>query len=146
MEKRKITSVLLKTYKEYLAEDEKSKATLEKYMRDIRYFAEFTADQQIDKTVILAYMAELEQNYAVASANSMIAALNSFLRFAGWYDLRIKQFRVQKKAYSSEEKELRKDEYKRLIQTAEKSRNKRLSLLIQTICATGIRVSFSISP
>ncbi len=141
MEKRKITLVLLKTYKEYLAEDEKSKATLEKYMRDIRYFAEFTADQQIDKTVILAYKAELEQNYAVASANSMIAALNSFLRFAGWYDLRIKQFRVQKKAYSSEEKELRKDEYTRLIQTAEKSRNKRLSLLIQTICATGIRVS-----
>lgn len=141
MNKRKITTALLNAYKTHLTEDEKSKATLEKYVRDIVHFKTFAKNQQIDKALILAYKSELEQNYAIASANSMLAALNSFLRFAGWYELCVKQFRIQKKAYCSEEKELTKNEYQRLIQTANQKGNERLSLLIQTICGTGIRVS-----
>lgn len=71
----------------------------------------------------------------------MLAALNTFLRFAGWPDCTVKQFKIQKKAFCSEEKELSKAEYLSLVKTAENQNNKRLSLLIQTICGTGIRVS-----
>ena len=77
----------------------------------------------------------------MTSANSMIAAVNSFLRYAGWHELCIKQFKIQKTAYSSEEKELSAAEFHSLIKTAEKNNKERLSLVIQTICGTGIRVS-----
>lgn len=71
----------------------------------------------------------------------MLAALNAFLRFADWLYCTVKQFKIQKKAYCSEEKELSKAEYLSLVRTAENNNNERQSLLIQTICGTGIRVS-----
>ena len=71
----------------------------------------------------------------------MIAAINSFFRYFGWYDLCVKQYRIQKEAYCSENKELTRDEYYRLVEAAKRKNNKRLMLIIETICATGIRVS-----
>ena len=85
--------------------------------------------------------AELSYIYALKSANSMLAALNAFLRFSGWLDCQVKQFKIQKKAFCSEEKELSRAEYFSLVRTAENKKNERLSLLIPTICRTGIRVS-----
>lgn len=141
MEKRKLDKTLLYAFEANLRNDEKSEATIEKYMRDLRHFQKFAAGKQINKTLILVYKAELEKEYALVSANSMLAALNSFLRFADWTDCCVRQFKIQKKAYCSEEKELTKEEYLSLVRTAENKRNERLSLLIQTICGTGIRVS-----
>lgn len=100
-----------------------SEATLAKYMHDVLCFAKFANGQQVNKSLTLAYKAELEQKYAIASANSMIAALNAFLRFVGWLDCCVKQFKVQKKTYCSEEKELTKEEYIRLVRTAEQKHN-----------------------
>ena len=139
--KRTITLSMLKSFEKYLHNDEKSKATIEKYVRDIRHFSEYATGRDIDKTLTLEYKAALEKEYAVASANSMLAALNSFLGFVGWDDCCVKQFKVQKKAYCPEEKELTKEEYIRLIRAAGSEGNERLSLVIQTICGTGIRVS-----
>lgn len=141
MRKRTITHALLKAYETSLRNDEKSANTLEKYMRDIRRFCEYAEGRSIDKALTLEYKAELEKEYAIASANSMIAALNSFLRFAGWHDCCVKQFKVQKNTYCSESTELSKAEYAALVKAAEDKHNERLSLLIQTICGTGIRVS-----
>ena len=141
MKNRIIESEMLEAYENYLRDDEKSKATREKDVRDVKHFAEFAGDRDIDKTVLLDYKAELEKDYAITSANSMIAAVNSFLRYAGWHDLCIKQFKIQKTAYSPEEKELSAAEFHSLIKTAEKNHKERLSLVIQTICGTGIRVS-----
>ena len=124
-----------------MLENEKAPATIDKYMRDIRCFAEYAAEHALDKTLVLDYKGMLEQNYAIRSANSMLAALNAFLRFVGWNDLCVKQFKVQKEAYCSEEKELSKAEYTALVRTAEQKKNERLSLVVQTICGTGIRVS-----
>lgn len=131
----------LQKFREYLHEDEKSPATVEKYMRDIRTFASYIGEREITKSAVLAYKERLRGQYAVASANSMIAALNHFFRFCGWHELCIRQFKVQKKAFCPAEKELTKEEYRRLVKAAEQKHNERLSLLIQTICATGIRVS-----
>lgn len=141
MKKRIITNQTIKSFEKYLLENEKAPATIDKYMRDIRCFAEYAAEHALDKTLVLDYKGMLEQNYAIRSANSMLAALNAFLRFVGWNDLCVKQFKVQKEAYCSEEKELSKAEYTALVRTAEQKKNERLSLVVQTICGTGIRVS-----
>lgn len=141
MKKRIITNQTLTSFEKYLIENEKAQATREKYMRDLRCFAEYATDKLLSKSLVLEYKASLEQTYAIRSANSMLAALNSFLRFMGWHDLCVKQFKVQKEAYCSEDKELTKAEYTALVRTAEQKKNERLSLVVQTICGTGIRVS-----
>ena len=141
MKKRIITNQTTNSFKNHLIENEKATATIEKYIRDIGKFTEYVADKPIDKTRILEYKIYLEQTYAIRSANSMLAALNAFFRFLGWYDLCVKQFKIQKDAYCSEDKELTKEEYTALVRTAEQKKNERLSLVVQTICGTGIRVS-----
>ena len=141
MKIRTITNQIINSFEKHLLENEKAGATIQKYMRDIRCFMDYAKDQALDKTLLLNYKAMLEQNYAVRSANSMLAALNAFFRFQGWHDLCVKQFKVQKEAYCSEERELTKAEYTALVRTAELKKNERLSLVVQTICGTGIRVS-----
>lgn len=141
MKKRTVNGGVLHLFEEHLIENEKAKATRDKYMHDIRSFSAYAAGCALNKSLVLAYKAYLEQNYAVRSANSMLAALNSFFRFLGWYDLCVKQFKIQKEAYCSEEKELTKAEYTALVRAAEQKKNARLSLVVQTLCGTGIRVS-----
>lgn len=131
----------LKGFEKHLTEEEKSAATIEKYMRDVRYFLSFAGDREIDKTLTIEYKSHLEQNYAIVSANSMIAALNCYLRYMGMDKYYIRQFKIQKQIYCSEEKELTKAEYIRLVSAAKERGSERLSLLIETICGTGIRVS-----
>ena len=141
MAKRMITPESLERFKHFLKEDEKSDATIRKYLHDLKKFAEYAQEREIDKTLTLAYKNALEANYAVTSANSMLAAMNTYLRFEGWYDCCVKQFKIQKKAFCTMDEELTRDEYIMLLQTALKDGNKRLYFILQTICATGIRVS-----
>ena len=91
-------------------------------------FAEFADKREIDKDLVLSYKTMLGERYAVSAANSMIAALNTFFRFCRWSELIIKQFRVQREMFCSEEKELTKAEYMRLLQAATKKKNQRLAL------------------
>ena len=141
MEERIITDHLIISFEMHLLENEKAETTVQKYVRDIRCFVEYAHNQVIDKAMLLNYKGMLRETYAIRSVNSIIAALNTFFRFANWQDLCIKQFKVQKEAYCSESKELTKDEYTALVRTAEEKKNERLSLVLQTICGTGIRVS-----
>ena len=128
-------------FKQYLQSEERSKATLEKYMHDVHAFAMYVGCAEIDKNLVLDYKNELKNNYAVTSANSMLAALNAFFRFCGWHELCVRQFRIQREAYCTEQKELTKREYTRLLAAANAKGKERLNLIIQTICGTGIRVS-----
>ena len=141
MNERIISTGMIKEFEAQLRNDEKSEATISKYIHDIEYFVAIAEGQCVDKALVLAYKSQLGSDYAITSANSMIAAVNTFLRFMGWVDCCIKQFKVQKKAFCSEEKELTKAEYIRLVNTAKEKGNERLNLLLQTICGTGIRVS-----
>ena len=138
---RIITNSMIGNFEDYLLSDEKSANTIEKYLRDVRAFAVYAGAIEITKTVVMKFKASLVENYEVTSANSMIAAVNAFLRFMGWVDCCIKQFKVQKKAFCSEDKELTKAEYIRLVNAAKEEGNERLNLILQTICGTGIRVS-----
>ena len=140
MEQRKITEEMLRSYHQYLLREEKSTATVEKYLRDVRAFAFYAGESEITKEVVLEYKRELQKKeYAVRSINSVLASLNSFLIYMGWTDCKVKSFKLQRQVYCAEEKELTKAEYERLLKAAEK--NEQLRLVMQTICGTGIRVS-----
>ena len=140
MEERKITDQMLEHFEQSLFHNEKSELTVEKYLRDVGRFMKFSSGKRINKELVLAYKTELENTYAVISANSMLASLNAFFRWTGWQDLCVRQFKVQKQTFCKEEKELTKEEYLRLVRTAEQKHNERLCLILQTICGTGIRV------
>lgn len=121
-------------------ENDKSKRTIEKYLRDVRNFLKFLDKRELSHDVIVNYKAAIIEKYAVRSANSMIAALNYYLSFLGRKDLFVKQFKIQKSVYCPEDCELTREEYIRLVRTAKEKNNQRLSLVLETICATGIRV------
>lgn len=141
MEKENLTTKMIPKFEKYLHDCERSTATVDKYLHDLRCFTLFVGKGEITKQTILDYKAHLGEKYAVSSANSMLAALNCFLRFCGKSEMCVKQFKVQRRAYCPEEKELTKAEYIRLLEAANKKHNERLNLIIQTICGTGIRVS-----
>lgn len=109
MYKKIITESVLAECRLYLKEEEKAQATVDKYLHDVRVFARFANGEAVDKGLTLAYKDMLEKEYSVASANSMIASLNSLLRFADLSCACVKQFKVQKKAYCKAEKELCED-------------------------------------
>ena len=135
-----ITTELLAQYAHKLYEEEKSSATIEKYIRDVRTFSKYAGSQALTKDLTIAYKRDLPtRGYTILSVNSMLASLNSFLVFCGRADCKVKLYRVQKKTYLAANRELSKAEYLRLLHAARK--DQRLWLLLQTLCATGIRVS-----
>ncbi len=142
MKGRIVTSEAIQSFKKYLREEEKSENTIEKYLRDVRTFAVYLSGAEVIKESVIAYKNKLlSKNYAVRSINSMLASLNSLFSFFGWADLKVKSIKFQRQIYCSEEKELTKAEYTRLVNTAKQKGNERLNLILQTICGTGIRVS-----
>ena len=140
MEDRSLAAKIAE-FKAQLISEERSAATVEKYIRDVKAFAEYAHGAEITKETIIAYKNRLQRRYAVRSVNSMLASLNSFLAFLGRQDLRVKSLKLQQQVFCPEEKELKKEEYTRLCKAAERRKNLRLCLLLQTICGTGIRVS-----
>lgn len=139
--KRILTEKEIFEFRNYLRESEKSNNTIEKYLRDVRVFKKF-ANSEITKEVVLHYKQHLlNSEYTARSVNSMLASLNALFAFLGWVDCKAKSIKLQRQIYCSEEKELTKAEYLRLVNTAKQNSNIRLWLILQTICGTGIRVS-----
>lgn len=136
----KMLTEKIDAFAEHLLREEKSDATLEKYLRDVRRFREYAQDRELCKELVAAWKKSLmEQGYAVRSVNSMLASINSLLRFLGLESCRVKTIRMQRQIYCAEEKELTKAEYFRLL--AATGENEQLRMVLQTICGTGIRVS-----
>lgn len=138
---KKITKELIKNFRRYLIEEEKAAATVEKYIRDINVFADWLGDKELDKETVLTYKENLIKNYAPASVNSVLSSLNSFFTFNEWYNLRVKNLKIQRQTFANKDNELNKEEYERLLTAAKSKGNEQLYFLMQTICATGIRVS-----
>ena len=143
MKKRKITKNALENFRTYLYEQEKSRRTIEKYMCDLGKLEEYAAGRSLDKALVLKYKDYLknERDYKTASINSFLVAANRFFEFMEWHDLKVKTYRIQKEIFLPEQRELTAEEYKRLVKAASRTGKVRLSLIIETICATGIRVS-----
>ena len=138
---RKITIEIIKLFNNYLIDEEKAVATVGKYLHDVCEFKMWIGEQELSKATVLAYKSYLCERYAPASVNAALSSLNSFFNFMEWYDLRVRNLKIQKQIFASTDKELTKAEYDRLLQSAKQKKNERLYLLMQTICSTGIRVS-----
>ena len=140
MEKRIIDVSAAGAFQRFLQEQERSAATVEKYLSDVRRFAMFAEKREVTKELVMEYKHYLIQaGYAVRSVNSMLASVNSLLCYLGWSDCRVKSLKTQREVYCPESRELTKTEYLRLLE-ASKDRP-RLNLLLQTISGTGIRIS-----
>ncbi|SHJ28700.1 tyrosine-type recombinase/integrase [Hespellia stercorisuis] len=136
----------LEEYKKWLLEDEKSENTIEKYARDIRMFLDYLKEEYEDgeavtKQHLIKFKEKLEGSYAISSANSMLVAVNVFLKYLGLECLRVKLFKVQKQVFSEESRELSKTDYMKLMEAAKLLHKNRLCLVMETICSTGIRIS-----
>lgn len=136
-----ITTEGIKVFEKELKNKEKAPATVEKYLRDLRAFCAFAGEREVDKELVLAYKAYLQRHYAMASANSMLSSLGAFFAFCDRRDLCVKRIRQQKSVFAAKERELTRAEYERLLQAAQDKGNRRLYLLMQTVCGCGIRVS-----
>ena len=136
-----ITPALIGQYAAYLREQEKSAATIQKYVHDLTVLCGYLAGAALTKPLLISWKEVLQQQYAAASVNTMIAAMNGLLDFCSWGCLKVKPLKIQQSMFCDEGKELTHAEYVRLIHAAKQKGNERLSLVIQTICATGIRVS-----
>ncbi len=140
MEERVITEEMICFFEKYLYKEEKSTATVDKYLRDVRAFFDYTNRNIVTKELVIEYKQELiERGYAVRSVNSMLASLNCLMKYLGWQGCIAKSMKLQRQAYCSKDTELTKNEYMRLISAAEEQ--PKLCLMMKAICGTGIRVS-----
>lgn len=138
---KKITKTTISKFRLYLSEEEKSKATIEKYLRDVNAFSLWLKNNELTKKHVLEYKEYLTTKYAPKSVNSVLSSLNSFFSFIGVNELKVKTLKIQKQLFLNNEKMLTKEEYNRLLKSAREKGNKRLFLIMQTICSCGIRVS-----
>lgn len=139
---RRITKETTAGFERYLHQEEKSRGTVDKYVRDVKAFAVWLAGEQVSREKAADWKEHLlNEGRAPVTVNSMIAAVNTFFGFMGWDDCRVKSLRLQKRFFRENERELTKPEYERLLKAAYDQGKERLGLLMETMCATGIRVS-----
>lgn len=136
-----LTVTLIQRYAGHLCDQERSAATIQKYVHDLTALSTFLDGRPMTKGLLLEWKEGLIGRYAPASVNAMLAAVNRFLTFLGRNDLRLRPLKIQRALFLPADKELTRADYIRLVQAAQRGDNARLALVIQTICATGIRVS-----
>ena len=137
-----LTMNQLVLFQQHLAEEEREQSTIEKYIREIRFFQTWLTGRQVTTEIVASWKSYLRtEGYQPETINSKLSALNKFFKFMGWQEYRMKYLKIQRKLFRGTEKELTKEEYIRLLETANSGGKVRLALLIETICATGIRVS-----
>ena len=138
---RHITPQRIAAFRDFLTAEERCPATIEKYLRDVRSLSNFLNGHTVTKERASAWKESLARDYAHASVNAIVAAVNKSLTFHGWNDCRLKPLRLQRRLFREDRRELTKAEYDCLLQTAQALGRERLALLMEAICSTGIRVS-----
>ena len=142
MEPRKITEETLAAFARQLGEEERSPATLEKYLREVRQFSRWMAHAPVTKEAVLQWKEHLiRQGYQPSTINGKLTSLDQLFRVLGWKGLGVKHLRLQRKMFRDSVRELSRAEYTRLIRAAQESGQEKTALLMESICATGIRVS-----
>ena len=142
MERKTVTKERIRQFAGILAGEERSAGTIEKYVRDVRKFAAWLDGEEVSRERTAAWRdGLLERGYAPVTVNSMVAAVNRFFIALGWEDCRVKALRIQRRLFRDDRRELTREEYERLLTAAHGLGRERLALLLETICATGIRVS-----
>ena len=142
MENKIMISEQLASFRAYLQDEERSEATVEKYLCEVTQFAAWLNDTEVTKSAVAEWKEHLlTSGYEPSTVNGKLTALDRFFDFMGWPDCKVKHLKLQRRLCRDDSRELTKAEYERLIATAEEMGKERLSLLMEAICGTGIRVS-----
>ena len=141
MGKHILTAEQITAYNCWLRQEERASGTMEKYLRDIRNFFAWLDGRTVTKEIVAGWKEQLQTEKAASTVNGALAALNGLFHFLGWEDCRVKFLKVQRRLFRDSKRELTRNDYERLITTARERGQDRLALLMETICATGIRVS-----
>ena len=137
-----ITLEMIQQFKSYLKNEERESSTIAKYLHDVQVFVGWLGEKEITKEKLTGYKEYLiEKKYNPKTINGILSAINKFLTFVGQSELKVKYLRIQRQLFRNSNRELTQAEYLKLINKAQELGKERLSLLMQTICATGIRVS-----
>lgn len=142
MKDNMITEREIAHFEKSLKKAEKSLNTIQKYMRDVRKLQHFVNGRKLTKEVMVAYKKQLQEsgNYKVSSINSFLTAANHFCNVMGWHEICVRTVKVQRTAFESEDRELTREEYEQLVQTALAQGDEKTALIMQTLAATGIRI------
>ena len=142
MENKIMISEQLASFRAYLQDEERSEATVEKYLCEVTQFAAWLNDTEVTKSAVAEWKEHLlSEGYEPSTVNGKLTALDRFFDFMGWSDCKVKHLKLQRRLFRDDNRELTKAEYERLIETAEELGKERLALLMESICGTGIRVS-----
>lgn len=138
----KITQTIIETFLTYLAQEEKSSSTIQSYRRCLKKLLAFAGGRQLDRNLMMKYKERLRvQGYKAKTVNVFLAAANSFLKYMGWEEAGVKACRIQREAFREENRDLTRQEYKKLIETAKSRGKERLYYMMKTLYFTGARVS-----
>ncbi len=139
---RVITKTTIEQFEAYLHKEERSNGTVDNYIRNVRELAAWLAGQAVTKEQLVAWKDALQaKRLQPTTVNAKLAAIGCFLRVMGWQDCQVRFLRVQRRVFREKEKELTREEYEKLLAAAQQQGSERLALLLETICATGVRVS-----
>ncbi len=136
-----VTLEQIDQYAAYLLERERSSATIQQYKHNLTEICRNLNGQPLTKAKVIEWKNFLCRQLAPATVNCILTVFNGFLQFIGRPEYKVRLLRIQRNLFFDEDRELTQKEYVRLIRAAEKEEKERLSLVIQTICSTGIRVS-----
>jgi integrase/recombinase, phage integrase family len=141
MENSKLTQEQITAYGRHLRSEEHAPGTIEKYLRDVNAFARWAEDRVVTKELAAEWKKHLlTTGHKPVTVNSMLAAVNGLFRFLDW-DIRMKFLKIQRQLFRDQSRELSREEYSLLVSTARASGRARLALMMEAICATGVRVS-----
>ena len=135
-----ITEEKIRAFKKELEKRERERATAEKYVRDVRLYADYLSGREATKENAVGYKAKLSETHAPASVNGAVSGLNSFFDFCEKRDMRLKSLKISRRNFADKDREMTMEEYNRLLKVA-KRKSERLYLLMQTACSCGLRVS-----
>ena len=141
MKERRLTAAVLNRFHQELLRRERSAPTIEKYLHDVRTFAVWLDGREVTPEAVLAWKRELVDQFKPGTVNGKLAAVNALFAFAGWPDCQARSLKVQRRAFRDNARELTKEEFYRLVATAERLGKDRLALLFEAIGSTGVRVS-----
>lgn len=142
MTERVITKATIEQFEAYLHKEERSNGTVDNYIRNVRELAAWLAGQAVTKEQLVTWKDALQaKRLQPTTVNAKLAAIGCFLRVMGWQDCQVRFLRVQRRVFREKEKELTREEYEKLLAAAQQQGSARLALLLETICATGVRVS-----
>lgn len=141
MKEHCVSQTQLQGFAVQLAEEERSRATIEKYLRDVRQFAAWLEGRPVTKAAVALWKEALCRTHASATVNAKLSALDRFLLYLGLEHCRVKHLKLQRKLFQAPERELSRAEYGRLVDAAERRNRPRTGLILETLCASGMRVS-----